>query len=97
MAGSSSSSTATAGGRGGGKWQWDYILGKVATWFTYYLFWVQPGVDRQAVVRFVYEWVPDYPGAGLGRVTVILVSIIPTISCLTYALLYHFEWPLFEK
>lgn len=77
--------------------EWDRILGGIATWVTYWLFWIQPGVDRQAVVRYVYEWEPDRPTAGLGLVVVLLISIIPTIACCAYAVLYHFEWPFFEK
>jgi uncharacterized integral membrane protein len=78
------------------KSKWDMMIGGTVQWVIYYLFWLQPGIDRTQIVRYFYEW-PSQPGAGIGILAAIVIGAIPVVCLVSYAILYHFEWPVFEK
>jgi hypothetical protein len=87
-----------ASGKGSrSRWQWDTVIGTALTWFTFYLFYWQPGVDRRALYLGVMNLWPGEPVVGLALLSFIVVLGIPIAILLSYYVLYHFEFPFIEQ
>lgn len=73
------------------------ITGHGMTWLTYYLFYVQPGVDRKAFMRWLVNLVPAAPVLPLHLFAILAINI-PHFACVGfYHILYYLEWPIFEQ
>lgn len=73
------------------------MLSLLAEWTTYLLYYLQPGVDRQAVFRTIILWFPHEPPLGLWCWYVSIFVIPPLLTIATYWLLYSVEHPWIER
>jgi hypothetical protein len=79
------------------RWPLSRVVGAVLSGLTWYLFYVQPGVDRARLVRGMFELWPGQPWFGVSAVMFAVVVVLPAVVLMFYWALYHYEWPFFEQ
>jgi sterol desaturase/sphingolipid hydroxylase (fatty acid hydroxylase superfamily) len=76
---------------------WITVIGQVLSFTTYYLFYVQPGIDRKAWMKSILDSFPAAPAIPL-YVFGNLMMQLPHFLCVGfYMLLYWLNWPFFEQ